>query len=255
MKHMTTQITLFIIARNEADKIAKCLSSAKDTVDEIVLVDDSTDDTAAIAKQFGARVYTHPFEGFTAQKNFALSQVKTPWALSLDADEVLTPELAQEIRQAVQNTAYDGFELTRVNCFLGQRMLHGGLKKEHILRLVRTEKARYEGGLVHEKLCVQGPTARLKNVFMHYSYNDIETYFEKFNKYTTLAAQTMYEKGKKRSFMAVLFIVPFEFLRRYVLKLGFLDGVRGFLWAAFSAFYIFVKYMKLWLLNTRGNNK
>ena len=162
MKHMTTQITLFIIARNEADKIAKCLSSAKDTVDEIVLVDDSTDDTAAIAKQFGARVYTHPFEGFTAQKNFALSQVKTPWALSLDADEVLTPELAQEIRQAVQNTAYDGFELTRVNCFLGQRMLHGGLKKEHILRLVRTEKARYEGGLVHEKLCVQGPTARLK---------------------------------------------------------------------------------------------
>ena len=252
---MTTKITLFLITRNEADKLAKCLNSAKDIVDEIVVVDDSQDNTAQIAQQFGARVVTHPFEGFTAQKNFALRQVKTEWALSLDADEVLTPQLAQEIRQAVENTPFDGFELTRVNCFLGQRMQHGGLKEEHILRLVRTPKAQYEGGLVHEKLCVQGQTARLKNVFMHYSYNDIETYFEKFNKYTTLAAQTMYEKGKKRSFMAVLFIVPFEFLRRYVLKLGFLDGVRGFLWAAFSAFYIFVKYMKLWLLNTRGNNK
>lgn len=166
---------------------------------------------------------------------------------------MLTPQLAQEIRQAVQNTDYDGFELTRVNCFLGKRMQHGGLKKEHILRLVRTQKARYEGGLVHERLCVQGRTGRLKNVFMHYSYNDIETYFEKFNKYTTLAAQTMYEKGKKRSFAAVLFIIPLEFLRRYVLKLGFLDGIRGFIWASFSTFYIFVKYMKLWLLHTRDN--
>lgn len=250
---MTTQITLFIIARNEADKIAKCLASAKELVDEIVLVDDSTDDTAAIAQQFGARVFTHPFEGFTVQKNFALDQVKTTWALSLDADEVLTPQLAQEIRQAVQNTDYDGFELTRVNCFLGKRMRHGGLKKEHILRLVRAQKARYEGGLVHERLCVEGRTGRLKNVFMHYSYNDIETYFEKFNKYTTLAAQTMYEKGKKRSFIAVLFILPLEFLRRYVFKLGFLDGIRGFIWASFSTFYIFVKYMKLWLLHTRDN--
>lgn len=252
---MTTKITLFLITRNEADKLAKCLSSAKDTVDEIVVVDDSQDDTAAIAKQFGARVINHPFEGFTAQKNFALRQVNTEWALSLDADEVLSPQLAQEIRQAVENTPCNGFELTRVNCFLGQRMQHGGLKEEHILRLVRTQKARYEGGLVHEKLCVQGQTARLKNVFMHYSYNDIETYFEKFNKYTTLAAQTLHAKGKKRCFAAVLFIIPFEFLRRYILKLGFLDGIRGFIWASFSAFYIFVKYMKLWLLNTRDNQK
>ena len=252
---MTTKITLFLITRNEADKLAKCLNSAKDIVNEIVVVDDSQDNTAQIAQQFGARVVTHPFEGFTAQKNFALRQVKTEWALSLDADEVLTPQLAQEIRQAVENTPFDGFELTRVNCFLGQRMQHGGLKEEHILRLVRTQKAQYEGGLVHEKLCVQGQTARLKNVFMHYSYNDIETYFEKFNKYTTLAAQTLHQNGKKRCFAAVLCIIPLEFLRRYVLKLGFLDGIRGFIWASFSTFYIFVKYMKLWLLNTRDAKK
>ena len=252
---MTTKITLFLITRNEADKLAKCLNSAKDIVDEIVVVDDSQDNTAQIAQQFGARVVTHPFEGFTAQKNFALRQVKTEWALSLDADEVLTPQLAQEIRQAVENTPFDGFELTRVNCFLGQRMQHGGLKEEHILRLVRTPKAQYEGGLVHEKLCVQGQTARLKNVFMHYSYNDIETYFEKFNKYTTLAAHTLHQNGKKRCFAAVLCIIPLEFLRRYVLKLGFLDGIRGFIWASFSTFYIFVKYMKLWLLNTRDAKK
>ncbi len=241
-------IGLFLITKNESARIARCLQSAAEAVDEIIVVDDSADDTASQARRLGARVYTHAFEGFTAQKNFALRRVTAPWALSLDADEELTPQLAKEIRRAVQNADADGFELTRVNYFLGRRMRHGGLKKEHILRLVRTDKAAYQGGLVHEKLCVSGRTKRLKNVFVHHSYDDIETYFDKFNKYTTLAAQTLYKKRRRTNLPRVLATVPFEFFRRYVLKFGFLDGMRGFMWAAFSAFYVFVKYMKLWLL-------
>ena len=243
------QISLFIIAKNEADKITACIKSAQSLVSDVVVVDSgSTDNTAAVCRQLGARVYEHAFEGFTQQKNFALSLVKTPWALSLDADETLTPELAQEIRQAVQTSDIDGYELPRINDFLGKRMTHGGLKKEYILRLVLTQKAKYEGGLVHEKLVVPGTTKRLNNVFVHYSYPTIESYFEKFNKYTTLAAKTMYQNGRKFHVIKVLFTIPFEFFRRYILKAGFLDGLRGLVWASFSSFYVFVKYIKLWYL-------
>lgn len=247
------KISLFIIAKNEADKIAACIESAKSLVSDIVVVDSgSTDNTASVCRQLGARVYDHAFEGFTQQKNFALSQVNTEWALSLDADETLTPELAEEIRQAVQTPDIDGYELPRINDFLGKRMTHGGLKKEYILRLARTNKAKYEGGLVHEKLVVTGATRKLNNVFVHYSYPTIESYFEKFNKYTTLAAQTMYQNGKKFHLVKVLLTIPFEFFRRYILKAGFLDGLRGLVWASFSAFYVFVKYIKLWYLWERN---
>ena len=127
-------------------------------------------------------------------------------------------------------------------------MTHSGIKKEYIVRLVRTEKAKFVGGKVHEKLEVQGRTRRVKNVFVHHPYDNIEDYFAKFNKYTTLAAQTMFDSGKRVGLLRVLLTVPFEFMRRYVLKLGFLDGIRGLIWASFSCFYVFVKYMKLWFL-------
>ncbi len=250
------RISLFIIAKNEEHNIAKCILSAKKIVNEIVVVNSqSTDKTAQICRELGAVVYDRAFDGFTAQKNFALSKVTSNWALSLDADETLTPELAEEIKRAVCDDKTDGYELTRVNDFLGERMRHSGMKAEHILRLVRTKKAKFKGGLVHEKLHVDGPTARLKNVFVHHPYNSIEQYFDKFNKYTPLAAQTMFEKGKKVCLLRVLLTVAFEFARRYVLKAGFLDGMRGLIWASFSCFYVFVKYMKLWYLWERKKNK
>lgn len=250
------RISLFIIAKNEEHNIAKCILSAKQIVNEIIVVNSqSTDKTAQVCEGLGAIVYDRAFDGFTAQKNFALSKVTSGWALSLDADETLTPELAAEIKQAVCNDKTDGYELTRVNDFLGKRMRHSGMKAEHILRLVRTQKAEFRGGLVHEKLHVEGKTARLKNVFVHHPYNSIESYFDKFNKYTTLAAQTMFEKGKKVCIVRVLLTVPFEFARRYILKAGFLDGMRGLIWASFSCFYVFVKYMKLWYLWQRKKNK
>ncbi len=243
------RISLFIITKNEEKKIAQCILSARPLVNEIIVVDSlSTDHTVQVCKDLGALVFSRPFDSFTKQKNFALSKVTCPWALSLDADETLTPELVDEIKQELQNPTANGYELGRINDFLGKRMLHGGLKKEYILRLVRTEKSTFQGGLVHEKLTVQGTAKRLKAPFVHYSYDDVETYFEKFNKYTTLAARTLFEKGKRFCLLQVLLTIPFEFARRYILKLGFLDGIRGLIWASFSAFYVFVKYIKLWYL-------
>ena len=246
------RISLFIIAKNEEKNIQKCILSARDIVHEIIVVDGfSRDKTPQLAKELGAQVYRRRFDGFTNQKNFALSKVNAEWALNLDADERLTPELRKEIEQILPNTHFAGFHIPFANYFLGKKMRFSGLSGETHIRLVRTRKAKYVGGLVHEGLEVKGPLGKLKSPINHFSYDTIDTYFHKFNKYTTLAAQQMHSNGKRFSLLKLLFILPFEFAKRYVLKLGILDGVRGLFWASFSTFYVFVKYAKLWQI-TKG---
>ncbi len=241
------RITLFIIAHNEEHNIAKCILSAKNLVSEVIVVDSlSTDKTALICRDLQAQVFERAFDGFTNQKNFALSKVSSEWALNLDADERLSPQLAEEIARVTENTSFDGFEIPFCNYFLGKKMRFSGLNKEVKLRLVRTQKAVYEGGLVHEGIKLDGKTGRLKYPINHYSYDSIETYFRKFNKYTSLAAKQMYTNGKRFSLFRAVFALPFEFAKRYLLKLGVLDGMRGLMWASFSTFYVFVKYTKLW---------
>ena len=240
-------ISLFIIAKNEGDKLRACIESAKSICSEIILCDsNSTDNTVKLAEEMGAKVYQHDFTGFADQKNFALSQCTGKWALSLDADEVLTKELADEIASLPDDTDCNGFYIHRINYFLGGRMNYSGLNKEYILRLIRIGSGQYRNVLVHEGLEITGKTAHLKNEMLHYSYSDLENYFSKFNKYTSLAARDLKAKGRKFSLLGTLFRLPFEFLKRYVLKLGFLDGIRGFIWAVCSTFYVFVKYIKLW---------
>lgn len=253
---MQERISLFIIAKNEETKIAKCILSAKDLVSEIILVDAfSKDKTVQTAAELGAVVFRRKFDGFANQKNFALSKVRYPWALNLDADETLSPQLKEEIREVIKNTSHAGFNIPFSNYFLGKHMKHSGLNHEYHIRLVRTKNSHYEGGLVHEGLKVDGTIGKLKAPICHYSYTNIETYFRKFNKYTSLAAQQMYKNGRKFHLLPTLLTLPFEFLKRYVLKLGFLDGIHGFIWASFSTFYVFVKYMKLWSLQNKQVEK
>ena len=251
---MSERISLFIITKNEENKIGACIASAKELVSEVIVVDSfSKDKTLQVASQMGAQVFQHHFEGFAAQKNFALSKVSSPWALNLDADERLSPELVQQIRDTLPHTSHAGFNIPFSNYFLGKKMKHSGLNKEHHIRLVRTQKAKYIVGLVHEGLKVDGTIGVLHAPIQHYSYDDIESYFRKLNKYTSLAAMQLYKNRRHFNFLFVLITLPFEFIKRYVLKLGFLDGIRGFIWASFSTVYVFVKYMKLWLLEqTRG---
>lgn len=245
----TNSISLFIIARNEAHRIADCIESTRGLVCEIIVIDDrSIDDTAEIAKSLGAQVFQRKFDGFTNQKNFALSKVTSEWALNLDADERLSPQLKEEISKAVQNEKIAGYELPFCNYFLGKKMRFSGLNKEKHLRLVRAHKARYVGGLVHEGLNISGEVATLSYPVNHFSYDTIEAYFKKLNTYTSLAAAQMHKNGKRFSLIGTLARLPFEFAKRYILKLGFLDGVRGLLWASFSTYYVFIKYMKLWQL-------
>ncbi len=246
---MKRELSVFLITKQEGKNLKTCLQSVKEIADEIIILDSgSTDQTLAIAKEFGAKTAFKEFTSFTEQKNAALEMCSKPWALSLDADEYLTPALLEEIKELLNSKDIDlcqGYYLKRSNVFLGREMKHGGVHNEKILRLVKTGSARYVGGRVHEVLQTQGKTGELENVFMHNTYTSIEQYFGKFNRYTSLAAQTMAERGKKFRTVQLL-RPPLEFFKIYILKLGFLDGTQGFLWALFSSFYPAVKYAKLW---------
>ena len=252
---MENSLSVFLITKQEGKNLDKCLASVKDIADEIIIVDSgSTDNTLEIAKKYGAKIFHKDFVSFTEQKNFSLSKCSLPWALNLDADEYLTSALATEIKKTLsKKTDIDGYFLIRNNIFLGRQMKHSGIAAEARLRLVKTAKAKYVGGLVHEELVVEGKTATLKNTFMHNTYTSIEQYFEKFNRYSTLAALTMQQKHKKFSIFHLL-RAPFEFIKIYFLRLGFLDGFQGFLWALFNAWYKVVKYTKLWDLSRENKN-
>ena len=250
---MENNLSVFLITKQEGANLDKCLASIKNIADEIIIVDSgSTDNTLEIAKKYGAKFFHKDFVSFTEQKNFSLGKCSCQWSLNLDADEYLTPALAAEIKKTLnKKTDIDGYFLIRNNIFLGRQMKHSGIAAEARLRLVKTKKAKYVGGLVHEELVVDGKTSTLKNTFMHNTYTSIDQYFEKFNRYSTLAALTMQQKHKKFSVFHLL-RAPFEFIKIYILRLGFLDGLQGFLWALFSAWYKVVKYTKLWDIS-RGN--
>ncbi len=249
------KISLVMITKNEAGNIAKSLESVRGLVSEIVILDSgSTDKTVETAKKFNAKIFTRKFDNFSEQKNFALSLAENEWVLHLDADEILSKELKEEIKDVLVEkdvVDYDGFYLTRVNSFLGKRMKYSGIARESRMRLARKSLSKYVGGSVHECLEVSGKTSSLKNVFYHNSFPNLNNYFKKFDQYTSLDAEKRYDKNKKFYITDVIFRPPIGFIKSYILKLGFLDGMEGFIWAVLSSYYIFVKYIKFYLLKKK----
>ena len=239
-------ISVIVITLNEADNIRECLESVQ-WANEIVVVDaESRDDTVAIARQLQAQVFVRPWEGFSAAKNFALQQCRQDWVLWLDADERVPPELAQEIRQAVQDSPFAGYEIPRLANFLGKWIWHSGWYPGYVLRLFRREAGRFNQNKVHEGVQLQGKVGRLKNHLLHYTDRTIRHYFSKLNHYTSLAAEQLNDRKVRFHIHDLLLRPPYMFVRMYILKRGFLDGLHGFILAAFSASYVLAKYAKLW---------
>lgn len=256
-KEKNMNLTLIITTKNEEHDLPDCLESVKGLVTEIILVDDnSTDHTLEIAKKYNAKVFIRKFDNYASQKKYALSKAISEWILHLDPDEKLTPELNEEIKQTISNpqNTCSGFYILYKNYFLGREMKHSGLGREKHLRLFKKSKADFGSNLVHEEIKTCGTAGILKNKIIHNSYPTVEEYLEKFNRYTTLAARQMYAGGRRFSFLKAL-VFPFEFHKRYTLRLGFLDGIRGLFWAGFSAFYVLVKYAKLWHLEREKDDK
>ncbi len=240
------QLSVVLITFNSEKIIYKTLEAVK-WAEEIVLVDSgSTDKTLEIAQQFKAKVIYRAFDGYGSQKNFATQQASHDWILSLDDDEILTPELQQEIQMLdLQNTGFQGFRIPRSLIFLGKLLRFSGEYKRLTLRLFNRKHGNWNAEYVHESVQIGGKVGVLKNQILHDSYRDLTDYFNKFNKYTSLGAKTLAERGKTVSTFKIISRFPLTFLKIYFLKSSCLDGYAGFMWALLTAMNPVVKYAKL----------
>lgn len=253
-------LSVAIVTFNEEENLARTLASAA-WADEIIVVDSgSADRTLDIARSFNATVLERPWRGFAAQKNFALAQCTGDWILTLDADEELSPELQQEIRHILtsDHTA-DAFYLKRRNFFLGRWIKHGGFYPDPKLRLFRrnlTALPQFEARPVHETIRFSGPTATLDFDLIHHAYPTLSSYIEHMDRYSSLGAQLLVDKGRTSANLLTFFarIVLFPMLGfkwNYLFRLGFLDGREGFLLNLYHAVYASWKYAKAWELSRK----
>ncbi len=244
-------LSLCVITRDAAGLLADCLASAA-FAGEIVVVDSgSRDDTVEIARRCGARVIEEPWRGFGAQKNFAVGCAAHDWVLCLDADERVTPELASSIRTAMAKPDVAAYAMARRNRFLGRWLAHGEGYPDWNVRLFDRRRARWTEDPVHEHVVAHGAVAQLFGDLLHASAESIDDYMAKQNRYTTLQAAAMHARGERASVTRLVVSPLVRFFRFYVVKLGFLDGVAGFVHIAIGCQNSFMKYAKLRALESR----
>ena len=232
-----------IITLNEEKKLERTLKSLS-FCDEIVIVDSgSTDKTIEIAKRYTDKVFYQEWLGYGKQKNFAISKLSTDWVLSVDADEVVSDGLKNEILEELKNPSADAYAINIQLVFLGRPLKYGGTFPDYHVRLFKKGRYWFEETDIHEGIKAQAK--RLKGVVLHYSYDSLSEYFEKFNRYTSLLAAKNYKKGRRITKISPFLRFWFELFKRFVLKGAFLDGYEGSLYAFISSFYAFVKYAKL----------
>jgi len=242
------EISAVIITLNEERRLARALASLA-VADEVLVVDcGSTDRTAEIAVQHGARVITHPWEGYARQKNFAASQARHPWVLSLDADEALSPPLNASIEKLKREGPGDaaGFRMARAARYQGRWIRHSGWYPDFKLRLYDRRRARWVGDYVHEHVEVDGPIRDLAGDLHHFTCDSFDEHLRTLDRYTTLTAQQAYDGGQRWILPRMIAGPPWKFVETYFFRQGFRDGFPGFVIAVMAGFYVFLKYAKLW---------
>jgi glycosyltransferase involved in cell wall biosynthesis len=241
-------ISVTVIAKNEAANIGAALASVS-WADEIIVVDsESTDGTVAIARQFTDRVIVRPWPGYVGQKNYAATLTTHDWILSLDADERVTPALAEEIQRALRAARDVAYRIPRVTWHLGRWVRTTDWYPDYQVRLYDRRFAQWTGQHVHEALAVSGSVGDLRNELQHYPYRDISDHLETIDRYTTCAARQMREGGRRAGLLQLAGHPPLAFLRNYIARGGVRDGVPGFVISALNAYYVFLKFAKLWEL-------
>ena len=243
------KLSVTVITKNEAADIGDALASAA-WADEIVVVDSaSTDDTVAIARRYTDRVVVREWPGYVEQKNYAASIASHDWIFSLDADERITPALADEIKATLAAApAQAGYRMPRVTWHLGRWIRTTDWYPDDQLRLYDRRSARWTGRHVHESVNVDGSVGRLRGELQHFAYRDIADHLETIDRYTTYAARQMHESGRRAGIVHILGHPPLAFARNYLLRGGIRDGIPGFIISALNAYYVFLKFAKLWEL-------
>jgi glycosyltransferase involved in cell wall biosynthesis len=241
-------LSVIIITKNEETHIRRCLESVK-WADEIIVLDSgSTDQTMSICREYTQQVFATDWPGFGVQKNRALEKASKDWVLSVDADEVLSSELATEIKNLLK-TASSGsaYRIQRISCYCGRWIRYGEWRNDWVLRLFKKNVARFDDVRIHEsvQLVKAFPIGQLKNTLQHYAYQDLSQVLHKINAYSSETAQLRFEKGYRARMSTVLVRTGWNFFKGYILKRGFLDGREGFLLAISNALGVFYRYTKL----------
>lgn len=241
-------LTGIVLTHNEEKNIARCLEPLK-FCDQILVVDDnSTDKTVQLAKKLEASVINHSLDdNFAAQRNWALSQAKTPWVLFVDADEIVPVKLGEEIKSAVKKIEYKGFLISRTDYMWGKKLAHGDVGGVKLLRLARRGAGDWHGA-VHEQWQIEGNVGILRHPIFHYPHPTMVEFLQEINHYSSLRAQELHAAGQHSSLFKIVFYAPAKFLWLWLCRWGFLDGTAGFVHAMTMAFYSFLVRGKLWLL-------
>jgi glycosyltransferase involved in cell wall biosynthesis len=250
------RLTVTIITRDESANIAAALESVR-WADEIVVVDsESTDGTPEIARRYTDKVFVRPWPGYAAQKNFAADQAGHDWVLSIDADERVTPQLADEVRAVLGGEPKAaGYRIPRVTFHCGRWIRSTDWYPDHQLRLYDRRRGRWTGRHVHESVQVDGAVARLAGELQHYAYRDLQHHVQTMDRYTTLAARQMFEDGRRARWIDILITPRLTFFRNYILRGGFRDGMAGLVISAMNAYYVGLKFAKLWELAARRSKE
>jgi glycosyltransferase involved in cell wall biosynthesis len=256
------RISIAILACNEAANLRRTLPSVA-WADELVLVDSgSTDDTVAIAEEFGAKVYVESWKGYGAQMNSAIDKCTCAWVFSLDADEELTPELQAEIQTLLKGEPeFDAYWVPRRNQIFGRWMRHGGQYPDYKLRLFRQGTARLpEDTEPHATPKWTGPKGKLRGDLLHYQYPTIALYIEHMNRYSSASVPLVLRKGRNclglLEFLAMTVVNPIlTFIKNYLFRLGFLDGREGLLFHSYHSAYVSWKYAKAWQISRDARDK
>lgn len=242
------QLSVVIITLNEEKNIGRCIDSVKEIADEILVIDSfSTDKTREICEKKGARFIENSWGGYIDQKNYANKKASFPYIFSIDADEALSDELKASILKVKKVWQYDGYEMNRITNYCGKWIKHCGWYPDKKLRLFDKRKAKWTGHKIHEyvEMPKDATTSFLKGDLFHYSYYSISEHMNQANHFSDLAAEALFEKGKKVNSIKLFFSPISRFIRDYFLKLGILDGFYGFVICQISAHATYLKYVKL----------
>lgn len=242
-------LSVILITCNAAQDLARCLESVN-WVDEIIIFDSgSTDETLTIARRYTPHIFSTDWPGFGLQKNRARQQAQGRWILSIDADEVLSPELIKEIQRCIAEddpTVQQAYAIRRESFFCGKRIRYGDWGKDWVVRLFLNDaQIQFTPAQVHERLTGYTQVQRLTYPMFHYTVNTLEQMIDKLNRYSSLGAQSAQQQGKKSNLLKAVAHGLWRFVRGYILRFGFLDGQAGFVLATLNASEAFYRYLKL----------
>lgn len=240
-------LSVVVVTFNEEDRIGACLESAGFCDERVVVDAHSTDRTREIAAALGARVIERDWAGYRSQKEFGVAAAANHWVLCIDADERVSGELRAEI-EALRSRGFRGMagaSMRRRTWFHGAPLRFGTAAPDRLTRLFDRRRGGWRGGEVHEFVRVDGPVERLRGRLLHHPYRSDEHHRRKLDRYATLMAEQMLAAGRRGSVVNVLVNPPWCFVRGFLLRLGFLDGWRGLLFAWRESGYVLEKYLRL----------